>query len=68
MRFQLKNINKVRVINLYYIEIILQVVFRICFCIPAPHWAGNNIYARINSIQAGINLQYIPSCIFGGYD
>ena len=45
IRLQSKNLNKVRVINLCYIEIILQVVFRILFYIPTIHWAGNNIRA-----------------------
>ena len=40
-----------------YIEILLQIVFQIWFCILALHWAGNNIHARVNLIQLGINLQ-----------
>ena len=59
MQFQSKNINRVRVITICNIEILLQVVFRIWFCIPALHWAGNNILARVESIQSGINLQQI---------
>ena len=61
IRLQSKNLNKVRVINLCYIEIILQVVFRILFYIPAQHWTGNSICARVDSIQLVINLQYIPT-------
>ena len=55
MRLQPKNLNKVRVVTLCYIEIFLQVVFQICFCIPALHWAVNNIRDRVDSIQSGIN-------------
>ena len=57
MRLQSKNINKVRVITLCYIEILCKVVFRIWFCIPDLHWAVNNIYAWVDYIQWGINLQ-----------
>ena len=48
-----------RVLTLCVIEIILQVVFRIWFCIPALHWAGNDICAQVDSIQSGTNWQYI---------
>ena len=41
--------------------IILQVVVRIWLCIPSMHWAGNNIHERVDSIQSGINLQYITT-------
>ena len=50
-----------RVATLCYIEIILQLVFRIWFCIPALHWLGNNIHSHVNFIQLGINLQYITT-------
>ena len=48
-------------LTLCYIEILLQVVFRICIYIPALHWVGNNICARFDSIKSGMNLQYIPT-------
>ena len=51
------------VVTLFYTEIILQIEFRIWFCIPTLHWAGNNICARVDYIQLGINLQYIPKNI-----
>ena len=51
MRLQSKNLNQVRVINLFYIEIILQAVFRIWFLYPGLFWAGNNIHAWVYSIQ-----------------
>ena len=57
MKLQSNNLNKVRVINICYIEIILQVVFRIWFCIPDLHWELNNICAWVDLIQLGINLQ-----------
>ena len=41
-------------------EILLQLVFPIWFYIPVMYWAGNNILARVNSIQSGINLKCIP--------
>ena len=46
-------------VNLCYIKILIQILFQIWFCIPALHWAGNNIYAQLDLIQSGINLQYI---------
>ena len=61
MRLQPTNLNKVRVINICYIENLFQVVFRIFFCIPAQHWAQNNICAQVYKIQSGINLHYIPT-------
>ena len=60
MQLQSKNLNKVRVITLCYIEILLEVLFRIQFCIPALNLAGDNIFAWVNSIQSVINLQQIP--------
>ena len=57
MWLQPNNLNKARVITLYYIEILLQVVFIIWFFIPALHWVGNNIRAQVDLIQSGINLQ-----------
>ena len=56
-----KNLNEVRLINLCYNEIRLQVVFRIWFYIPALHWAGNVFCDWVDYIQSGINLQYIPT-------
>ena len=50
-----------KVIIIRYIEIIIQVIFRIWFCIPTLHWATNNIHAHVDLIQSGINLQYIPT-------
>ena len=64
MNLQSNYLNTVRLINLFYIEIILQVVFIIWLYIPALHWAGNNIGAWVDSIQSGINLQYIPNNIY----
>ena len=61
MRLQSKNLKKVMVINLCYIELILQVLFRIWLCITALHCAGNNICDRVYLIQSGINLKYIPT-------
>ena len=55
--FQTKNLNKVRVITICYIEILLQVVSLIWFYIPALHWGKNNICARVGLFQPGINLQ-----------
>ena len=52
MRLQPKNLNKVRVINLCYIKILLQVVFQIWFLYPALYWLGNNTHARVDSIQS----------------
>ena len=40
MQLQSNNINKVRVLNIGYIEILLQAVFRILFCIPILDLAG----------------------------
>ena len=54
------NLNKARLITLCYIEILLQVVFMIWFLYPALYKPGNNIHARVDLIQSGINLQYIP--------
>ena len=48
-------------INLFYIEILLQVVFQIWFFYPAMYWAVNNIHALVDLIQLGINLHYIPT-------
>ena len=31
------------------------------FCIPALHWAGNNICAQVDLVKLGISLQYIPT-------
>ena len=61
MRLKSKNLNKVSVITLFYVEIILQVVFRIWFYIPALHWEGNNVCARDDLIKSGINLHSIPT-------
>ena len=61
MQLQSNNLNKVRVLTLCYIEIFLQVVLQIWLCIPALHWAGINICARVDLIQSGINLQYTPT-------
>ena len=52
MQLQSKNINKVRVVTLCYIEILLQIVFRVWFVYLTLHWAVNNIHARVNSIQS----------------
>ena len=59
MQFQSKNINKDGLITLFYIKIILQVLFQICFYIPDLHWLGDNIRAQVDLIQYSINLQYI---------
>ena len=59
MKLQSNNLNKVRGVTICYIEILLQVVCRIWFCIPALHSAGNNICTRVESIQSGINVQQI---------
>ena len=59
MQFQSNNLNKVRVLTLYYIEILLQVVFRIWFCIPALHCTGNIICARVDFIQ----FVFIGECV-----
>ena len=48
-----------RVVNILYIEIIIQVVFRIWFFITDLHWEGDNILAWVDFIQLRINLQYI---------
>ena len=61
MLLQSYNQNKVRVITLCYIEILLEVVFRIWFLYPALYWAGNNIHDRVDLIKLGINLHYIPT-------
>ena len=61
MLLQSKNLNKMRVITLCYIEILLQVAFQILFCIPSLHWAVNIICAWVDLIQSGIDLQYIPT-------
>ena len=53
----MKEYEKMRVITPCYIEILLQLVLRSWFCIPALHWAGNNIRAWFHLIQSGINLQ-----------
>ena len=58
---QKKNLNTLRVITLCHIEILIQVVFLIWFCIPALHWTENNICFRVDLIQSGINLQYNPT-------
>ena len=47
-------------ITICYLEILLQVLFRIFF-IPIIYWEGNNILARFDSIQSGMNLQYTPT-------
>ena len=57
MWLQPKNLNKLRVITIFYIEIILQVLFRVWLFIPALNWAGNNIRAQVDLIQLGIKLQ-----------
>ena len=59
-QLQSKNLNKVRyfALLLYAIfEILLQVLFRIWFYIPILYWENNNILARFDLIQLGINLQ-----------
>ena len=59
-QLQSKNLNKVRyfALLLYAIfEILLQVLFRIWFYIPILYWEKNNILARFDLIQLGINLQ-----------
>ena len=48
---QSNNQNKVRVITIYYIEILLQVVFIIWFLYPTLYWVVNNINDWVNSIQ-----------------
>ena len=67
MHFQSNNLNKVRLFALLLyaiLEILLQVVFRILFFITVLYWSGNNILARVDFIQSGINLQYITTyCI-----
>ena len=50
------NLNKVRLITIWYIEILFKVVFIIRLCIPDLHWVGNHICARVDKIQSGINL------------
>ena len=40
-----------RVVNLCYIGILLQVLFRILFLYPALYWVVNNIDDRVNSIK-----------------
>ena len=52
MWLQSNNINKVREVTVLYIELILQVVFRIWFLYPALYWAGDNIHARVDSLQS----------------
>ena len=48
MRLQSKNINKVMVITLCYIEILLHLLFRILLLYIALYSAGNNINAGVN--------------------
>ena len=52
----IKNLNKVRVITICYIEILFQVVFIIWFLYTALYWAGNNIHSWVDLIQLRINL------------
>ena len=52
MQLKAKNLNKLRLITLCYIEILIQVVFRIWFLYPALYWEVNNIHARVDSIQS----------------
>ena len=51
MQLQSKNLNKVRVVTICYIEILLQLVFIIWFLYPALYRERNNIYAQVDSIQ-----------------
>ena len=51
MQLQSKNLNKVRAFTLCYLEILLQGVFRIWFCIPALGLAGKYLCSgRFDSI------------------
>ena len=52
MQFQSKNIHKLEVITLCYIEILLQVLFRFWFLYPTLYWAENYIHDRFDSIQS----------------
>ena len=61
MWLQSNSLNKVRVITLYHIEIIIQLVFQIWFLCTALYWAGNNIHAWVVLIIFLINLQWIPT-------
>ena len=64
MQLQLKNLNKVRLVAwlLYAIfELILQVLFQIWFLYPSVYWAVNNILARFDFVQSGINFKYITT-------
>ena len=56
MRLQSKNLNKLRAINLCYTEILIQVIFLICFFYPALYRAGNNIHAWVDLIQMFLGL------------
>ena len=38
-------------------KVLLQVVFKCFFCIPALNWVVNNIFPRIALIQLVINLK-----------
>ena len=58
MSLQSKNLSKLRVIILCYIEILLQVVFQNCFYIPVLHRVKNNISALVDLIQSEINLHF----------
>ena len=51
MWLQSNNINKVREVTVLYIELILQVVFRIWFLYPALYWEVNKIHDLVNKIQ-----------------
>ena len=51
MWLQSKNLNKVGVITLWYIEVLLEIVLLIWFLYPSLHWSGGNIHARVYLIQ-----------------
>ena len=62
MQLQSKNLNKSEGVTLYYLEILLQGVFRIWFCIPALGLAGQYLCSgRFNSIG---NQLTVDSYIF----
>ena len=49
-------LNKVRVINLCYIEILLQILFIIRFLYTTLFWVKPNIHGWVDSIKSRLDL------------